>query len=127
MQGRTSQRDVPTTTDGEMVGTPRCGVHARQGGTHGETDARYLSGLFPSPDAALGDGDIAARPSLPTTDGAARCPCHKDFEGIFGGAGGQGDGGGGLSQRKCVGDQLPHVESAGEDEPGDFGLQGEIG
>ena len=38
-----------------LVGTPRCGVPARQGGT----DVATLA--FPSPDAALGDGDSAAR------------------------------------------------------------------
>jgi len=61
---------------GTLVGTPRCGVHARQGGMHREGSARVLGGLFPSPDAAPGDGDIAARCPYhdPTTDGAARRP-----------------------------------------------------
>jgi hypothetical protein len=49
-----------------MVGTPRCGVPARQGGTKGFEHPRFCAVPLPSPDASLGDAD-----------GAARCPYLK--------------------------------------------------
>ena len=56
-----------------------------------------------------------------------RLQFHDNFQGIPGRAGGQCNGIGGLFQRKAMSYQLAHVEAAGEDEPGDFGLQCEIG
>ncbi len=41
--------------------------------------------------------------------------------------GSQGHGLGGLFKREKMGDQLPHVEPAREDEARDFALEGEIG
>ncbi len=52
---------------------------------------------------------------------------HNDFEGVFGGLGGKADGGGGLCQREAMGNERAHVEPAGENEPGHFVLQREIG
>ena len=52
---------------------------------------------------------------------------HNDFEGIFRGSACQLDGGGGLCQRKTMGNERAHVELAGENEPGHFILQREIG
>jgi len=56
-----------------------------------------------------------------------RRPFHNDFEGIGGGLGGKVNGGGGLFQREEMGNQIAHVEPAGEDEPGHFVLQRKIG
>ncbi len=58
---------------------------------------------------------------------ATRRPSHDDFEGIFRRSARQLDGGGGLFQGKAMGDQLPHVELAGENQPRHFVLQRKIG
>jgi hypothetical protein len=55
-----------------MVGTPRCGVPARQGGTKGCERPHVCAVPLPSPDAALGDGDGAARHPYQNLDGAAQ-------------------------------------------------------
>jgi len=60
-----------------MVGTPRCGVPARQGGTKGCERPHVCAVPVPSPDAALGDGDGAARHPYQKPDGARR---HLPFE-----------------------------------------------
>ena len=67
-------------------------------------------------------------PRFSVRDSLRRLPrFHEDFEGIFGWFGCQGDGGGGLLQWKAVADERAHVETAGENEPGNFGLQREVG
>lgn len=52
---------------------------------------------------------------------------HEDFERFGGGMRGELDGFCGFFQGKTMGDQAADVELAGEDEAGDFLLQGEIG
>jgi hypothetical protein len=65
--------------------------------------------------------------NIESIKGSVAIGTNHDFQGIFGGLGRQLDGGGGLLERKAMGDQLPHVEPARKDEAGDFALEGEIG
>lgn len=52
---------------------------------------------------------------------------HKDFQGIRFGMGGEVNGIGGFFQGETMCDKAAHVHLPGEDEAGDFFLQGEVG
>jgi len=63
----------------------------------------------------------------PSASGALGRDLNQNLQRIGPGAGRERDGGGGFCQREAVGDEPADVEPAGEDEPCDFGLQGEVG
>jgi len=58
---------------------------------------------------------------------ATRRRFHDYFEGIFRWSARQLDGSGGFSQREPMGNEAADIQLAGEDEPGHFVLQREIG
>jgi len=65
--------------------------------------------------------------SNPWRLGALAVKCiHENFQGVRRRVCGQGNGIGCFRKREAVGDEAAHVQPAGKDEAGDFGLEREV-